>query len=160
VAILHSVTDLGGEGRRNLSQAFYARSDPGLPWRPGLTREGREGAGVPGRARGGPSGGKGLSGERARLVPGVELAAVGEGAHVVVAHEVAAAHSARALFRHEAPLDLQFGVRAQTRHGRRLPGHPKQQQEQWRRQRSPAPRPERHRSSEKRSKGARGAWAA
>lgn len=134
-------------------------------------------AGWRGGARGGPAGGKGLSGEReadstegaaasdseaglgARgAVPGVELLAVRECPHVVVAHEVAAEHSAWALVGHEAPLDLQLGVRAQAqaRHGRRLPGHPEQQQEQRRRRGPPTPGPERHRGrrGEERARGA------
>lgn len=80
-------------------------------------------------------------------VPGVELLAIGECPHVVVAHEVAAAHGARALIRHEAPLDLQlrFGTQAQARHRRRLTGHPEQQQKQRRRRGPPAPGPEHHR---------------
>lgn len=96
-------------------------------------------------------------------VPGVELLAVGEGAHVVVAHEVAAAHGARALVGHEAPFDLQLrvGAQAQAGHGRRLPGHPEQQQEQRRRRGSPAPGPERHRGrrGEERGSGAETAGA-
>lgn len=77
-------------------------------------------------------------------VPGVELLAVGECPHVVVAHEVATAHGARALVRHEAPLDLQLRVEAQARHGRRLPGHPEQEQQERRRRRPPAPGSECH----------------
>lgn len=78
-------------------------------------------------------------------VPGVELLAIGESSHVVVAHEVAAAHRARTLIRHEAALDLKLRAHTQARHGRRLPGHPKQQQEQ--RPGPPAPGPERHRTA-------------
>lgn len=63
----------------------------------------------------------------------------------MVAHEVAAAHRARTLVRHEAPLDLKLGAHTQARHGCRLPGHPEQQQEQ--RSGSPAPGPERHRTA-------------
>lgn len=96
-------------------------------------------------------------------VPGVELLAVGECPHVVVAHEVAAAHGARALIRHEAPLDLQlrFGTQAQARHRRRLPGHPEQQQKQRRRRGPPAPGPEHHRGrrGEERGQGAERARA-
>lgn len=80
-------------------------------------------------------------------VPGVELLAVWEHSHVVVAHEVAAAHGAGTLVGHEAPLDLQLrvGAQPQARHGRRLPGHPEQQQEQRRRRGPPTPGPDRHR---------------
>lgn len=78
-------------------------------------------------------------------VPGVELLAVEESPHVVVAHEVAAAHRARTLIRHEAPLDLKFRAHSQAQHGGRLPGHPEQQQEQ--RPAPPAPGPERHRAA-------------
>lgn len=74
--------------------------------------------------------------------------AVGERPHVVVAHEVAAAHGARTLLGHEAPLDLQLRVRTQpqARHRGRLPGHPEKQQEQRRRRGPPTPGPDRHRS--------------
>lgn len=92
-----------------------------------------------GRAGGGPWG------VRRHGVPGVELLAVEESPHVMVAHEVAAAYRARTLVRHEAPLDLKLGVHTQARHGCRLPGHPEQQQEQ--RPGSPAPGPERHRTA-------------
>lgn len=61
---------------------------------------------------------------RGHGVPGVELLAVEESSHVVVAHEVAAAHRARTLVRHETPLDLKLGAYTQARHGCRLPGHP------------------------------------
>lgn len=78
-------------------------------------------------------------------VPGVELLAVEESSHVVVAHEVATAHRARTLIRHEAPLDLKFRAHSQAQHGGRLPGHPEQQQEQ--RPAPPAPGPESHRAA-------------
>lgn len=93
-------------------------------------------------------------------VPGVELLAVGECPHVVVAHEVAAAHGARALVRHEAPLDLQLRVEAQARHGRRLPGHPEQEQQQRRRRGPPAPSPECHQGWRGERRGASAARSA
>lgn len=105
-----------------------------------------------GRARGGARG----------AVPGVELLAVGERSHVVVAHEVTAAHSAGALVRHEALFDLQLrvGAQAQAGHGRCLPGHPEQQQEQRRLWGPPATGPERHRGQQGKERAGRGAAGA
>lgn len=120
---------VGGGGGRSAGGA-------GRSWGRSAGRERpvrRAGSGSPRGARG--------------VVPGVELLAVGEGPHVVVAHEVAAAHGARALVGHEAPLHLKLrvGAQAQAGHRRRLPAHPEEQQQQRRRRGPPAPGPQRHR---------------
>lgn len=133
----------GGRGR---SAGF-----PGRSWGRSVGSERpvrREGSG-----RAGAAASEAREGVRG-AVPGVELLAVGERPHVVVAHEVAAAHGARALVGHGAPLNLQLRVEAQARHGRRLPGHPEQQQQQRRRRGPPAPGPERHRGRRGEQRGA------
>lgn len=92
-----------------------------------------------GRAGGGPWG------VRRPGLPGVELLTIEESPHIVVAHEVPAAHRARTLVRHKAPLDLKLRTHSQAQDRGRLPGHPEQQQEQG--PAPPAPGPECHRAA-------------
>lgn len=87
---------------------------------------------------------------RCGALPGVEAAAAGEGAVVVVAHEVSLAHGARAARGHEAALHphvgavprLGLGLRLRAgpglRHGRRLAGRPARQQQRQQQERAAA----------------------
>lgn len=75
------------------------------------------------------AGSRGWGGSQTR--PGVEAGAVGEGAEVVVAHEVAGPDGPRAALGHEALLDAEVGAVPRGfggRHRRRLAGGPAHQQ--------------------------------
>lgn len=87
---------------------------------------------------------------RGRARPGVEAGAVGEGAEVVVAHEVSGPDGPRATLRHEAPLDAEVGPLAGgfggggRGHRRRLTRRPAHQQRRQQQQRPAARTPPPH----------------